>query len=251
MKKALIVVCAFALVASVFAAGKGTVLQDGCSVWKENDAGEMVWKASVDAGTEVTTGETKKAVQVTSSKKYDDVEFIKVSYNKKEEGWIVANRVATEGSTAIVVSECAVYRNDSPASAARFTLPFGTYITCTGKVKTIGLLSLSEVYCFDPDAYTVKKSYIRTDKVSTKDQDLKVMAIMGKITDKLDEKVRNELLANALGINASDQIKEYVISADKKYNPGKYVEEETVEPQDDEESEDLSEDDEDLIYDEE
>lgn len=237
MKKAITVICAFALVASVFAAGKGTVLQDGCSVWKENEAGEMVWKASVAAGTAVSTGETKKAVQVTSSKKYDDVEFIKVTYNKKEEGWIVANRVAPEGVSGLVINECAVYRSDSPATSARFTLPFGTCITVTGIVKKIGSLSLSEVYCFDPDAYAVRKSYIRTDKVSTKDQDLKVMAIIAKVTDKMDDQVRNELLASALSVNASEQVKEFVVSVDKKYNPDKYVVVESEDYGDDESSE--------------
>lgn len=247
MKKALILMCAFALAASVFAAGKGTVLQDGCSVWKENDAGEMVWSASVSAGTAVSTGETKKATQVTSSKKYEDVEFIKVTYNKKEEGWIVANRVAVEGKASLILKECAVYRKDTPASAASFTLPFGTYVTVTGVVKTIGRLSLSEVYCFDPNSFTVKKSYIRTDNVSTNDQDLKVMAIMAKVNDKLDEQVRNELLASALGVNASEQVKEFVVSEDRKYNPGKYEEAET-----EEKTEDVSEDDDlELVDDEE
>lgn len=250
MKKAIVLLCAFALAASVFAAGKGTVLQDGCSVWKENDDGEMVWKASVAAGTAVSTEETKKAVQVTSAKKYDDVEFVKVSYNKNEEGWIVANRVAPEGSLAVVLKECAVYKKDNPASAARYSLPFGTYIVCTGVVKTIGVLSLSEVYCFDPDAYAVKKSYIRTDKVSTKDQDLKVMAIMAKITEKMDTQVRNELLVSALSVNASDQVKEYVISEDKKYNPDKYAEPETEPESELEEDEEDSEDSSDADYEE-
>lgn len=227
MKKILAFVFITALSFSVFAGEKtapAVMLQNQGGLYVEEN-GEMVWKKSIDAGTEleiVLDSETgNKLPKVTESKRTVSKKLIDCKmYSAVYEGkkyFVLNDRVVLNETVGVVLKDCGIYRSADICDIKDSNLDRGDIITFGQLYLANGKFNLVKISYFDNINYVVRNGYIKTSNKSSNKDDLKAIRMVAKIKAAKDEDVRNELLKSVKKLNCSSEIKALLIEVEDSF----------------------------------
>ncbi len=206
MKKIILGILSIFICCSIFAE-TAVMMQPSGSLFEEKD-GLMVWKKSVDEGTEleVLSLEKKVAKREVNGKEIDAV-FYNVSFDEKKY-WVLTDRVSVGQKPAVILKDCAIYTNPDIASFKNTNFNAGEFVALGKEVTANSIFRMIEVSYFDEKNYVVRNAYIRVEKASSDKEDLKAMKLYEKIVNAKDDIIRNELFISADGIKCKQEIKD-------------------------------------------
>lgn len=223
------------------------IYQDG-SLWTENEDGTMKWATTLTNGTglKVYPGSSKMAAR---EGKNDESEFVKVKFDNKDY-WIQTVLIAQNSTENVILEDTLLYQNPDIAAVTSISVP----------ALTIVAVSNDEVASEDP-SFKFKKISYRTDKtyrsvyvkrevLSNDKDDVTVLRMLNKLNSTKNETVKEEVFNNALQLNCSPEVKDYLKEAYKAAYPDRVVDEdaaavefaeETIEASEPEESDEVVE----------
>lgn len=208
MKKVLLLILSLFLCCSMFAEN-AVMMQPSGGLFEEKN-GLMVWKKSVDAGTELEVLSLEKIVSKREvNKKEIDAVFYNVSYDGKKY-YVLTDRVVIAQKPAVILKDCAIYKNIDISSFMNSNLAAAQFVTLGKEVTANSIFRMIEVSYFDEENYVVRNGYIRVEKASQDKDDLKAMKLYDKIVNAKDDIVRNELFISAEGIKCKQEIKDLI-----------------------------------------
>ena len=218
MKKLLTFIFALSLSTLLFAAEKtipAVMLQNQGGLYEEEN-GEMVWKKSLDAGTElqvITTVSENGAIvpeTIDSTRKVDKktvkCTVVKVNYNGKKY-WVLNDRISLEETVGVITDDCAIYRSADICDIKDSNLDRGDIITYGQVFVANEKYSLLKISYFDYANYIVRSGYIKIQFKSSEKDDLKAVRMITKIKGTKDEDVREELIKSTKNLKLSAGIK--------------------------------------------
>lgn len=204
--------------ASLFAKSEGIVLQNNATLWDKDADGVVCWtknSTSVQAGTilEVVSEKTEKHDLKTSKSLDKNIEFYNVNYDGKSL-YILANRFVLGNDINIVKKDSALYTKPAVNAFRNAYLEPCTIVVKLAEVST-SVCSFAKIAFFDEKAYTIRERYILTGNISSDRNDIKVVQILDKINEVKDEKMKQELIKNAVSLSTTEEISNIV---NAKYN---------------------------------
>ncbi|MBR5645534.1 MAG: SH3 domain-containing protein [Treponema sp.] len=218
MKKITAFIFALSFSAALFAAEKtipAVMLQNQGGLYEEEN-GEMVWKKSIDAGTELqvitTTSETGAVVPETleSTRKVDKktvkCTVVKVNYSGKKY-WVLNDRIVLDESVGVITDDCAIYRSADICDIKDSNLDRGDIITYGQTFVANDKYTLLKISYFDYANYIVRSGYIKVQFKSSEKDDLKAVKMITKIKSAKDVDVREELIKSTKNLKLSAGIK--------------------------------------------
>lgn len=220
MKRILAYILFLTVAASSFAKTQVYMLRPTGYLREDKGRGGVEWAMTIPEGTVLTleSPEPVKLTLITQKEKYDNVEFYKVSYEKKSY-YVGANEIALDGfGLSVILDNTTLFRNAAVSSFLNAQLEKATLVV-TGLKKEYAGLNFTEIQYWSSNPNgggEVRKRYVLTDKVSQNSKDLEAVRIVDTAlsiqnADKAKERtMKLELFKNAKKLNTSDSITDYV-----------------------------------------
>ncbi len=206
----------------LFAENIAYALQEECSLYEENEKGQMEWALTVPWGQALNLNLndghviTKKAIRLLSSSKVERL-FTSISYEGKDY-WVQSDRISLEGQIGVILEDAALYLDKESFKVSRFVMKKGDVVTW----KALGENDFSfftEVYWLEAnESYSVKHGYVLTEKLSKNACDLEALNLLKKSYSLKDSPEKEKCLEEALTFASCEQIKKMIYAASDSYS---------------------------------
>lgn len=230
MKKSILLAVLVAAASAVFAdssdlVGKSVVvLNENYGVYEKKSETEMKYAKDIENGAVVQVSGVKVADRLKKGGKDADMEFLEISYSKGTYYIPSFCIVEKTGEVNIVADECAVYGKHRLSSALPLTLKSGIFVVIIpeeGPNKEFSQYpwSLKRCWYFDRNAWKIQKGWIRSDKITNREADMKAFKLMKKAANEKDETIRDEIFSNIETLDLSGPVKAAYTKLKQKFLP--------------------------------
>lgn len=177
-----------------------------------DDKGGVTWSITVPEGTVLPLAEKEPVTKdlVTSSGTTPNVSFYHVSYKSKEY-YAAASEVVVSDTPSILWEDAVLYTKPCLSDFRNAYLEFGTMVV-TGNQTVDNGISFTEVFFYDTTsgAGVVKTRYVLSSKISNNAKDVKALQMLAKADEETDRDLKLELMSNALSLEMSTRIRDYL-----------------------------------------
>ncbi len=223
MKKIFAYILILTLAASSFAKTKGFMLRPNGPLREDKGNGGVEWATTVPEGTalEIESSEPVRLTLITEKEKYEDIEFYKVTYEKKTY-YARTSEVALGNEISVLLSDTTLFKKPAISSFLNAQID-KTSVVVSGEKKKHADIDFCEIQYWSGSAGEIRTRYVFSDKVSKNQRDLEAVRIVEtalslKNKDAEKEKaMKEELFKNAKKLSTSEEITEFVQSEYDKW----------------------------------
>lgn len=216
MKKVTVLLLTIFLTFTAFAKESVIMLRSNGGLRIDKGNGGVEWAVGIPAGTtlELESSKIETKTLITTSEKYDNIDFYKVTYLKNS--YYVRVSEVAKGDCGVILKDTLLYKNPALSSFYNTNLEQGTIIVL-GEKTTKNSVDFQKIYYYSDSAGLLRTRYVLSKYVTSNKKDVEAIQLADKaVSITNDDDSRNKFFENAKKAASSSEILEYINNLQNK-----------------------------------